>query len=615
MRHESPADSAVARAADAGFALLLAAPLLGLPGMGPDTIRLPAAAALVTLLSVRVAWSAARRGESGVRGDPVRTAMLGWFVAGLVSLFAAVDAWSGVFPLVVLGIGISAYLFVTSGTVSRGYLNGPGSVVLAVVGLSMAVCLAGQRALGKVPSGTVGNSNLAGALAAMLFPFALARALGPSKRLLYGSAAVALAAAVVLTQARGAAVAMLVGGIVVGAAAAWRRWRARAIVLGAAALVVAAGAATPLLFGRSDTARVRLGLWRGAFALFRGHPVVGCGAGNFGAQFPPYRTEEEFRLTRTDEAESAHSTWLQILAETGVPGLLAFLLLVYVAARLWRYYVKTAEDEESCSTVAGAGGGAAAFLVASFFYTLHTETSHLLMFFLFLGMSELLGNTRVRMRRAPATQARFAAYGALVILGIFATMVTVNRAAARRTFLEAMRETDPERRASLLAESRDANYREWRTHAEMARTFTAQGRWLDAATSWKNVLDHRPHHVEALNGIAVSRRRAGEPVEQCEGYLERAARIAPFFYKTFYNRGMFRAEAEDWTAARAMFSESIRCNPGHARSYLYRGLAALRQGDRESARSDFRRARELEARTLDDLKDDVRKDPYFEELF
>ncbi|MBI2901166.1 MAG: tetratricopeptide repeat protein [Planctomycetes bacterium] len=607
-------------AGDAGLAALAALPLLAAPGLGPDALRLPAAAALVTLLALRVAWSAARRGETGIRGDPLRTAMTAWFVCGFLSLASAADVWAAIGPLLLLFLGIAAYLCITSGVLSRTFLAGTGSAVLAAVGLAFATCAVGQQALGRPATATIGNTNTAGAMAAMLCAFALGRAHG-SWRWLHATSAAALLLATVLTGARGALAGLVAGALVSGGAIAWRRWGRGGLAVAGLAALLGAAAIVPFALRRTETARVRIGLWKGAFRLFLANPIVGCGIGNFSAQFPPYRDAEEFRISNPTpgrgyvEAENPHSTWVQTLAETGVPGLLSLLLVAYVAARLWRYYVRTTEDPDALATIAGAGGAAASFLVSGFFYSLHVQAAHSMAFFVFLGTIELLGNQRVKVHRAAGTQFRLAVYGTVVILGVFACLVSFNRAVAERHFLAAPREPDADRMAARLRESLDVNFRDWRPHMELARVYAEQGKHVDACTHFRQVLDHRPFHAPALGGLAESMAGAKKPPAEVEAIVDRAIRATPYYYQSYYQKGVLRAEAADWAGARAMFSQSARHHPAHAKSYFNRGLAAFRAGDFDAALADFRRAVELEPALRSEIGEDVRKEPRFAELF
>jgi O-antigen ligase len=75
---------------------------------------------------------------------------------------------------------------------------------------------------------------------------------------------------------------------------------------------------------------------RNSLTLFSDYPAFGIGPGNFQYAYPRYRTPEEEGQFLTD----AHSDWVQVLAETGVAGVVIVLagLLVYLGRsfRKWR---------------------------------------------------------------------------------------------------------------------------------------------------------------------------------------------------------------------------------------------------------------------------------------
>jgi O-antigen ligase len=76
---------------------------------------------------------------------------------------------------------------------------------------------------------------------------------------------------------------------------------------------------------RDDSAESRLDLWAGCIKMMSKEPLLGVGPHNF----PLYA--EEFGYNRGKEA---HSLWLQLGAEIGIPGL-ALLLAFYLVA-MWR---------------------------------------------------------------------------------------------------------------------------------------------------------------------------------------------------------------------------------------------------------------------------------------
>ena len=82
---------------------------------------------------------------------------------------------------------------------------------------------------------------------------------------------------------------------------------------------------------RSAVLRERLGLWRRTVAMWRGHPLLGVGPGNFQVYFPAYAepgARADGVISAKIVARHAHEDLLERLAETGPLGLAA-LLAVY----------------------------------------------------------------------------------------------------------------------------------------------------------------------------------------------------------------------------------------------------------------------------------------------
>lgn len=68
----------------------------------------------------------------------------------------------------------------------------------------------------------------------------------------------------------------------------------------------------------------RMAHWQTAWEMFLDHPWTGVGAGNYGVAFPLYSPHPLFRVARGH----AHNYYLHVLAELGLPGLVAYLAVV-----------------------------------------------------------------------------------------------------------------------------------------------------------------------------------------------------------------------------------------------------------------------------------------------
>lgn len=225
-----------------------------------------------------------------------------------------------------------------------GYLL--GAAASALVGLV-------QPAEGDADrlAGSVGDPNF---LAAMLVPaivfavFAFGWARRPAERWLLSLLLVVYTIALLGTQSRGGLVALgvtLVAGMLLGGAFR-RHFAVLTAAIAFAGLVYYGAFASAAALERVTNpggGAGRADLWSVATEVAGDHPVVGVGAGNFPVVAPQYVTEpldlREVQLV-VDEPTVAHNTYIGVLAELGVVGLIAFAVVVLAALALARRATK-----------------------------------------------------------------------------------------------------------------------------------------------------------------------------------------------------------------------------------------------------------------------------------
>ncbi len=83
-------------------------------------------------------------------------------------------------------------------------------------------------------------------------------------------------------------------------------------------------ASTETITDENFAATERMAHWQAGWKMFTDQPLTGVGAGNFTEQYPEYYVREEFRFSRGH----AHNYYIHVLAETGLPGLAAYLGLI-----------------------------------------------------------------------------------------------------------------------------------------------------------------------------------------------------------------------------------------------------------------------------------------------
>lgn len=146
-----------------------------------------------------------------------------------------------------------------------------------------------------------------------------------------------------LTQSRGGIVGMAVALVAAVVLAGRARPRIVAIVL----VVIAAGLSYYAVYrpahvagsfstGLSGASSGRSDEWRIALRMLDGHPLGGVGLGNYPIAEPSYATGtlnlNFVRLVVTDRL-AAHNSYLEVAAELGIPGLVLFLAVLWLALR------------------------------------------------------------------------------------------------------------------------------------------------------------------------------------------------------------------------------------------------------------------------------------------
>lgn len=176
----------------------------------------------------------------------------------------------------------------------------------------------------------------------------------PRMRWVSGGASALMLFALYLSDSRGALLG-LVAALVVLAAVGWRIERRTIIALLIGAPLVAVAWFTHIIPTRIEEKLLtqfrvndvslnvqlndanystieRLAHWVAGLRMFQAHPLLGVGAGNYSAAYPMYK------VPGWDESLThAHNYYINVAAETGALGLLAFLAVVGVAIWLaWR---------------------------------------------------------------------------------------------------------------------------------------------------------------------------------------------------------------------------------------------------------------------------------------
>jgi tetratricopeptide (TPR) repeat protein len=125
---------------------------------------------------------------------------------------------------------------------------------------------------------------------------------------------------------------------------------------------------------------VRLGYWKSVPSMVKDYFLLGSGPGTFGTIYSKYR------LLLGRETQMAHNNYLQVLVETGVVGLLAFLWIwIRFLKRGYKLIITEREDK---MLILGCFSGITGFLIHSFVDFGFYVPGITMTVFLFLGLME-----------------------------------------------------------------------------------------------------------------------------------------------------------------------------------------------------------------------------------
>ena len=363
-------------------------------------------------------------------------------VAGLLSLVGAVNRPEAIQALLIGGLFVQL-LFLLVQTVDHerdaelliGALLVAGSaagVIALLQYTGLLVNAVGRTGPAAVIS-TFGNRNYLGAfLACLVFPAGALILRGGSivRRVVAGILIAFLLAILLLVDQMATPFALLAGGLVgmllvlIAAGAKRKRIAKGPLLLFLIVAVVAASVIAVRIWPRTTEDRSsmeqlleensidsRLLFWSVGWEMFTEHPLTGIGLGNYRMLYTPYeaavrssRDANLFPEART-RTEVAHNDYVQIVAELGIGGLVAMIVLLAVLGRIvWVRLFASRDAPEQLTWILFLAAGLAVFLAdALVSFPVRLPTSALVgivsLALLFSPIAGERGTSRVRVSR------------------------------------------------------------------------------------------------------------------------------------------------------------------------------------------------------------------------
>ena len=300
----------------------------------------------------------------------------------------------------------------------------------------------------------------------------------------------------------------------------------------------------------ADPSNVQRALtWQAAFSIFKSHPILGTGPGTFFIYLPEHQSPEFFR-TGAMMASHAHNEFLEVGAETGALGLLAFLWLL--VAYYWSGFkgLKEIKDTRWRLTIAGLMGGVGAFLICNQAGVTLRWTSGASFYWLFLALTGCAIEIALREQRKGQEAEIPKGMGAATLptdeKGPGLLPLRTRRLLYVLSFLMAAYGASWNIR--LLAS-------EFR--AQDAYRLTEAERYTEARDEYEKAVSLNPYAVDAYYKLGFLYVRLNDPDKGLQAYL-RVQSLAPNYVQLHPNLGGLYATVNDPEKAKREFQLSVK---------------------------------------------------------
>ncbi len=353
-----------------------------------------------------------------------------------------------------------------------------------------------------------------------------------------------------------------------------------------------------------NSGRTRSWDWWVGYEMFKDHPLLGVGLGNYKLNFIPYKAKflatpqgkgYNFYIAR---AAQAHNEYIQIIAELGVFGILGIIgLIVTIAYSLWITLFRN-RDEADRFDLLLLSGGVIAFLI----HALVTFPAHLpassLVFVTLLGIatSRAYGDaaqTTVALKRIPLRATAIV----VIVFTLAVSVIALRDYAADFLFQAGIRQLQLGQ--LYLAEetfnrSIQLDFCPRQTYYYLAVIKLRQGKYKEALPYLKKCLTRFVVEPVYLN-IANIDVNLGN-TKEAERYIDFLLSTHPAKDTTLqlhYLQGLIAIREGDYSRAFKILEEIVKSNPSFERAYIALGDLYRAQGLAISARKNYETALKL----------------------
>lgn len=374
--------------------------------------------------------------------------------------------------------------------------------------------------------------------------------------------------------------------------------------------------ALSMLDGADFSITQRRIIWGDTINMARSNLFLGVGPGNYELFLPAYRTMPRHRAWRDlmgergETAFYAHNEYLEVLAESGVPGLVALLWVVGVVLWLgWRAVAGADSSPTPRVIKASCMAAVAAALVHAFFsFNLQdpTSASHFWVLVGVLAVLSRLDNQRAGADNGSGEQTRMeldlhgwrrlataGAAAAVLALGLNTGMGLLMGDYHYFQGRKYDRFAQPNRAALSWRRAIEWREHDFRYHHMLGKASLEAGRTRQAVSALLRSVELHPYNASALRLLGSGLQELGQ-LDKAVKALRRAVRLDPLRPSGYRQLALAYREKGSFANAIETWEQALALTPENAALLNSLGVDHARAGQVEEAAEALERAAHLD---------------------
>ena len=310
----------------------------------------------------------------------------------------------------------------------------------------------------------------------------------------------------------------------------------------------------------------RFAIWANSLAIFKDHPILGVGKGNFQFYYPLYnrRVTRDPSFTVEEKAAEAHNDYIQLLAETGILGAAGFFWILFLLAK--KSWQSISEKDLHLSGIVFA---LTAILAEAFWDFPFEHAVPTAFFWIYAGILWSAGSEHSRTLTRTPSRGITLAVAALLVVGCTAASIfsfmhfraeyyysrAVNGAYDTQNIPEKIDWARKDFDQAIRLYPFDYRYYYWLGVLEMR---SRKGESALRATL--QALSLNPYHINTLNNLGVVYTYLGNLPKAIQAF-ETALRIWPYYVNVQNNLGQIYEKTGAKEKAVEAFRNTLQIDP------------------------------------------------------